>query len=212
MTKTCFPLVLLASVFFFACGDSATNSNNTDSTTMSDNTTPTLSNADRDTTATLLNSGTDTTATMATSGPVTEMDKQFMLNAAAGGNTEIAASKIALDRSDNDRIKQFANMMVTDHSKAGDELKQIAGQKNVMLPDSVLPPQHQELQTLRTTSARNFNSAYISAMVKGHRGAVDLFENGSKNCENSDVKAFASKTLPVIKMHLDSIMAIQKSM
>lgn len=206
MKKTFLSALVLASGLFFSCGTSGTSGSDSDSTMTTGDTTSS-------TTTTTMNSGMDTAHNnMASAGPVSEMDKKFMMEAAAGGNTEIGASKIALERSSNDRIKNFANMMIADHTKAGDELKSIASQKNVTLPDSVMPDQHQELEMLRKSTGKSFDRDYVAAMVKDHKATVDKFEMAAQKCDDSNVKAFASKTLPAIKMHLDSAMALQKSM
>ena len=60
--------------------------------------------------------------------------------------------------------------------------------------------------------ARDFDKAYVEAMVDGHKKAVKLFTDAAQNCKDPDLKAFATKTLPTLKMHLDSIQAIHDSM
>src|ERR1700761_6747774 len=79
----------------------------------------------------------DTTTTGATGIAVDKDDAKFAVDAANGGATEIALSKVAADKTTNSKIKEFANMMVMDHSKAGDELKAVAKVKNITLPDSL---------------------------------------------------------------------------
>ena len=80
------------------------------------------------------------------------------------------------------------------------------------LPDSVMDKQHKDLDDLRGTSAKNFDKAYIKMMDKDHKETVDKFEMAAKKCDDSDVKMFASKTLPTLKMHTDSVEAIQKAL
>lgn len=205
MKKTFLSALVIATATFMSCGTSGTTSSNTDSTHTGD-TTSTMVSAVPD------SSMKDTSTKMTSTTPVSAMDKQFMMEAGAGGNTEIMASKIALDKSTNDRVKAFANMMITDHTKAGDELKSLASQKGVTLPDSVMDNQHKALDDLRGTSTKNFNMAYMKMMDKDHTETIAKFETAAKKCDDSDVKMFASKTLPTIKMHEDSIMAIKKAM
>ena len=209
MKKTFLSALVIGSTTLFSCGGSGSTTASGDSTKMGDTSSSTMTSS---TTDSNMSSSKDTSSKMASSGPASAMDKQFMMEAGAGGNTEIAASQIALQRSSNDRVKSFANMMVADHSKAGDELKSIASAKSVTLPDSVMDKQHKELQDLRTTSAKNFDKAYMSMMDKDHKETITKFQMAAQKCDANDVKAFASKTLPTIKMHEDSVMAIQKSM
>ena len=202
MKKAFLSALVISSATLFSCGTSGTTSTDTDSTHTGDTTSS----------ASVSAAPADTSTKMASSTPVSDMDKQFMMEAGAGGNTEIAASKLALERSSNARVKSYANMMIADHQKAGDELKSLASQKSVTLPDSVIDKQHKDLDDLRGTSAKNFDKAYIKMMDKDHKETVDKFEMAAKKCDDSDVKTFASKTLPTLKMHTDSVEAIQKAL
>lgn len=206
MKKILFSGFIIASATIFSCGTSGTTSTDKDSVNTGDTT------SSANTTMTDSSSKMQDSSMKMTAGPVSAMDKQFMMEAAAGGNTEIAASRVALDRSSNDRIKSYANMMIADHGKAGDELKSIASAKNVTLPDSVMAKQHSELDMLRKTSAGGFDKAYMKMMDKDHKETISKFEMAAQKCDDSNVKTFASKTLPAIKMHEDSVMAIMKSM
>ncbi len=196
MKKTFLCAMVIASATLFSCGTSGTSNSDSDSSMMGD-------------TSSMMSS--DNGSTMSP-GPVSDDDKQFMMDAGAGGNTEIAASRLALDRSSNDRIKSYANMMISDHTKAGDELKSIASQKNVTLPDSVMDKQHEALDDLREESSKNFDKAYMKMMDNDHKETIDKFQNEADKGDDADVKSFASKTLPTLKMHEDSVNAIQKSM
>jgi len=192
----------LAATTFVAC-DSGTSSGTADSTTSATDSGNSLNTM----------TTTDTTATSsASAGPVSDMDKQFMMEAGAGGNTEVMASKVAVERATNPRVKAFANMMISDHTKTNDELKSLASQKSVTLPDSVMEKQHKELDDLRKESAKNFDKAYMKMMDKDHKETIDKFQMASEKCDNTDIRAFASKTIPALKMHKDSVDAIQKAL
>ncbi len=213
MKKTFLSALVIASATLLSCGGSGTNNNGSDSSTTSTSTTDSNSSTMNKSGAdTGMNNMKDTGSKMASSGPVSAMDKMFMMEAGAGGNTEIAASKVALERSSSDRIKGFANMMISDHTKAGDELKSLASAHSVTLPDSVMEKQHAELNSLRSTSAKNFDKAYMSMMVKDHKETVDKFQMAAQKCDAGDLKGWASKTLPTLKMHTDSATTIQKSL
>jgi len=103
-------------------------------------------------------------------------------------------------------------MMVTDHTKAGDELAALAKTKNITLPAAPDADAQKKADDLSKKSGKAFDKAYVDAMVDGHESAVKLFTDASQNCKDADLKAFATKTLPTLKMHLDSIKAIKASM
>jgi putative membrane protein len=154
----------------------------------------------------------DTTTTGVTGIAVDKDDAKFAVDAANGGMTEIALSKLAADKSANSKIKDFANMMVMDHSKAGDELKAVAKTKNITLPDSLNADSKKAVDDMSKKSGSDFDKAYVSKMVADHKATVSMFEDGSKNLKDADLKGFADKTLPTIKSHLTEINSIKSSM
>jgi putative membrane protein len=153
----------------------------------------------------------DTTTTGQTGIAVDKDDAKFAVGAANGGMTEIALSKLAIEKTANSKIKDFANMMVTDHSKAGDELKAIATKKNITLPDSLNAVSKKVVEDMRKKTGSDFDKAYVSKMVTDHKAAVSMFEDGVKKIKDPSLNAFVVKTLPVIKGHLTAINTISDS-
>jgi putative membrane protein len=154
----------------------------------------------------------DTTTTGATGIAVVEGDAKFATDAANGGLTEVAAGKVAEQKAVNQKVKDFAAMMVKDHGKANEELMAIAKAKNITLPAAPGQDQQKELSDLSAKSTSDFDKAYVDAMVDGHKKAISLFEDASKNCKDAELKTFATNTLPIIKGHLAEIEAIKKGM
>ena len=129
-------------------------------------------------------------------------DASFMRHAAADSLAEIDMGHIALDKSSSAQVKELAQRIIDDHTKANDQLMTIAQQKQVTLPTEPMPMAKQEAAHLKTLSGETFDKAYAHAMVKDHRKAIKLFGMESQNATDSDVKQFASTTLPVLKTHL----------
>jgi putative membrane protein len=161
-----------------------------------------------------LNKTKDTTSNAAATGgiAVTADDAKFATTAAADGLAEVDAGKLAQTKAVSSRVKEFATMMVNDHTKAGDELAALAKTKSIALPLTPDADAKKAADDLAAKSGKDFDKAYINAMVDGHKKAVKLFEDASQNCKDPDLKAFATKTLPTLKMHLDSVQAIHDSM
>lgn len=154
---------------------------------------------------------TDTTkkgAMASTANP----DSAFTTKAAVGGMAEVALGKLALSKSTNTKIKDFAQMMVTDHGKANDELMSIAKSKNITLPANVDADHQKKMDDLSTKSGKDFDKAYVDAMIDGHKKTLDLMQDEAKNGKDADFKAFAAKTAPVVQHHLDAIKTIDKNM
>jgi putative membrane protein len=157
----------------------------------------------------------DTTNKMSTEGTgtiaVDQSTADFMVKVADVGMTEVKLGKIAQEKATNKRIKEFGEMMVRDHTQAGDELKSLARRKNVTLPDSVGSEHRNKIDDLEKKNAKDFDNAYIDMMVNGHQSTVNDFEKASNNTKDADVKAWVDKTLPTLKKHLESAKAIQKA-
>lgn len=125
----------------------------------------------------------------------------FFIKAANGGMMEVQAGQMAQSNAANTEVKNFASKMISDHTRAGNELKTLAAAKNVTLP-TVLEGDHREhLDDLGKKSGNEFDRAYMEMMVDDHDKTVNMFENASNNSKDADIKAFATKTLPVLREH-----------
>jgi putative membrane protein len=129
-------------------------------------------------------------------------DALFMRQAAAAGLAEIQAGRIALDKASSAQVKQLAQRIIDDHTRANDQLTSLAQRKQVTLPTAPMPMQKQEADHLNTLSGASFDQAYAQAMVKDHRDPIKLFGMESQNGADPDLKQFASSTLPALKQHL----------
>lgn len=143
---------------------------------------------------------------------VTGGDLAFMNDAAPGGMAEVELGRLAAKQAASKDVKAFAERMIADHSKAGEELKALAQQKKVMLPPDVLPKHKEAMAKLSKLSGAEFDKAYVKAMVEDHEKDVTAFEAEAKGATDSDVKAFAVKTLPTLNMHLQMIRDIAARM
>jgi len=138
-------------------------------------------------------------------GVVTGGDLAFMNDAAAGGMGEVELGRLAVKQAASKDVKAFAERMIADHSKAGEALKAVAQGKKVMLPADIMPKHKEVMAKLSKLNGAEFDKEYVKAMVADHQKDVTAFEAQAKGSVDSDVKAFAVKTLPTLKMHLQMI-------
>jgi putative membrane protein len=129
-------------------------------------------------------------------------DSRFMMKAAEGGMAEVQMGNLAKDRASSDAVKQFGHRMVDDHTKAGDELKSLASQKNVTLPTDVDADTKAVMDHLQTLNGAAFDHAYMAHMVSDHKTDVSEFQREASGGSDADVKAWAAKTLPTLQDHL----------
>jgi putative membrane protein len=144
-------------------------------------------------------------------GTLNDKDATFVKKVASIGAEEVEAGKLAAEHASDAQVKEFASTMVDDHSKANDELKSIVENKGISLPDAPQGAQKTELDSLKSKSGAAFDQAYANANVKGHQEAVRLFTTASKSAKDPEVKAFAEKTLPTLKHHLEMAQTMQKA-
>jgi len=127
---------------------------------------------------------------------------KFAAKVAPGGMAEVEMGKLAVQRSADDSVREFAMRMIADHTRANAELKTIATQKNIQLPTEVSSNQKSEMDKLAKLSGAEFDKEYMSAMVRDHEETVKDFETQAQEGTDPDIKAFAAKTLPTLQSHL----------
>ena len=124
----------------------------------------------------------------------------FVSKAAQDGMTEVELGKIALGKTQNSEVRDFAQRMVADHGKANQELAAIAKTKGINAPKT-LDAQHKDMvRKLESQSGAAFDVEYSRHMNMDHDKAIELFEAASKSSD-ADLAGFAKKTLPTLKEH-----------
>jgi putative membrane protein len=129
-------------------------------------------------------------------------DKKFVRAAAQGGMAEVELGKLATEKGSSEDVKKFGQRMVDDHTKAGDQLKEIASSKGIPVPIKLSAKDQMTKDRLSKLSGDEFDKAYMNDMVKDHTQDVSDFKRESSSGTDSDVKNFAATTLPTIEDHL----------
>ena len=124
----------------------------------------------------------------------------FVENAAMSGMAEVELGRLALLKSRDENVREFAQRMVTDHTKANQELTTIASAKGITPPKNLDAEHQSHLKMLREKSGADFDRAYSEHMKMDHSKAVSLFEGASRS-DDPAVAGFAKKTLPTLKEH-----------
>ena len=135
-------------------------------------------------------------------------DKAFVRKALQGGMTEVQLGQIALQKSSNADVKQFAQKMIDDHTKLGDEMKQVAQQMNVKAPDSPSSKDKSAMAKLQALNGDDFDKAYIKDMVKDHQQDAKDFKQEAQNTTNPALKIVVVQGQQVIDEHLQMIQQI----
>lgn len=138
-------------------------------------------------------------------------DQTFIDEASKGGSAEVAFSQLALKTSADESVKAFAQKMVDDHTKAGDELKVLLAKRSMTAPEGLTGKTQKKFEELQGKSGLEFDKAYVAVMVEDHKKTVKLFEDESKKGKDAEMKEWATATLPTLKMHLGHVQELEKT-
>lgn len=158
--------------------------------------------------------GTDSLTTIDNSASVAQLsdqDKKFADAAAKGGMMEVMAGKLAADLSTNTTVKTLGEMMVKDHTKANDELKQWASKNAYTLPAKLDADQQKKYDELKAKKGVEFDRMYTDLMVADHQKTIADFKKEAAEGSETALKSFASKTLPALEHHLMESQKAQKA-
>lgn len=139
-------------------------------------------------------------------------DEEFVKNAASSGLLELELAELAGQNATNPRVKEFAAMLLKDHRKSSEELKSIAREKNINVPANLDEKHLNKVEELKLETGAEFDKAYLKELVECHESDVDLYQKQAENGKVPELKSFASKNLPVLLVHRDSVKAIQKDL
>ena len=129
-------------------------------------------------------------------------DVAFIKHAASSGKGEVKIATLAETKAERPDVKEFAAMIVADHTKVNEELNALAKKKGVELSAVIEPAHAGKFQKLEKLTGKDFDKEFLAELVGSHKKGVANFEKAAKDAVDSDVKSFAETTLPALKRHL----------
>lgn len=129
------------------------------------------------------------------------VDRQFMIKAAQSDLTEIQTSQLALQRASNPQVREYAQMMINEHTQSSNKLKQLARQKGVTLPTTPGPDGQALLARLRPLSGAQFDRPYMLGQANAHAKTETEYRKQLRQGQDQNVRAFASQVLPIVAEH-----------
>lgn len=171
--------------------------------------------------------GVEDDAAIGTAG-ISGDDRDFVEESLASGMAEVQLGELARDRASSEEVRQFAQMMVRDHTQSGEQLKQIAQQHSLTVP-AAIDDEHQELrERLSGLSGAEFDREYMDAMVQSHEDVMDRLESRtdpgvlggpgtSRPGEGNDaveasINQWAAGALPTVRQHLEEARRISETL
>jgi putative membrane protein len=141
-------------------------------------------------------------------GPSTKLsaaDRKFVDKAASGGMAEVQAAQLAEQKTQDPKVKDFAEQMIKDHTAANQQLTTIAQQKGLTVPTALDSKDQKEIDKLQTLSGSKFDRAYMKGQARDHEAMLKLLQKESSSGKDSDLKSFADQTIPTIQKHIDMV-------
>lgn len=145
----------------------------------------------------------------ATRQMTTDPDTTFAMKAAQAGFAEVQMGKLATQKAADPDVKAFGQQMVNDHTKANDELKAAAAKIYLTLPADMDSQEQSEYNKLQRLSGSKFDREYIQDMIKDHEEDIKLFQKEIDKGQDTPIKDFASRTLPMLQAHLQQVRSIE---
>jgi putative membrane protein len=145
-------------------------------------------------------------------GKLSRGDAHFVKEASQGGLMEVRLGQTAKDHASSPDVKNYGEMLVKDHTKANEKLSQLASEKGVNLAKEVEPKHTDMIKDMEAKNGADFDRAFIEHAVKDHRKDIAEFEKASRDLNDSELKAFATETLPTLRNHLAEAERIAKSL
>ena len=140
---------------------------------------------------------------------VTPAEQDFMMKAAQANIGEIDVARVALQKSDNKDVKDYANMIQSDHKNTLEDLTDLMIDKNVQPPKTVAAETQQDMNRMNSLTGPEFDREFANKMVSDHEKAVELFKDHQAIAQNADVKKYVNDVLPRLEMHLDKARQLQ---
>lgn len=130
-----------------------------------------------------------------------EKDTKFVKAAADAGLMEVKLGELAQANGTSQEVKNLGSMMVTDHTKANNELKALAAKKNIALPEAMSAKAQKHYEMLAKKQGADFDKAYSKCMVKDHKKVICMFKKEAKKGDDAELKQWASNTVPTLEHH-----------
>jgi putative membrane protein len=130
-------------------------------------------------------------------------DRKFIQDAAGSGMFEVEIARLAESKASSADVKDFATTLAKDHSKANDELAQLAKSKKVELPPAPPRGKRKDIEKMAKLTGSEFDQRFMREVgIKDHEKDIEKFEQESAKAKDPDLKAWVDKTLPTLREHL----------
>jgi putative membrane protein len=140
---------------------------------------------------------------------VSQSEQDFMMKAVQANMAEIEVARMALQKSGNSDVKDYANMIRRDHTNALEDLTDLMKDKNVQQLKTIAADTEQDISRMNTLSGGEYDREFVNMMVSDHQKAIESFRDQQSSAQNRDVKKYVDDVLPKLEMHLEKAQRLQ---
>jgi putative membrane protein len=137
-------------------------------------------------------------------------EEEFIHRADQGEMMKAQLGEIGAEKASAQPIKQIGSAIVKEHRRANQELQALATKRGVVLEKALQPKHRETIDRVAKLTGEEFDKVFVSEMITGHKKGVSVFEKAGASAKDADLKAFIGKTLPVLKLHLQKLEALEK--
>lgn len=139
-------------------------------------------------------------------------DQQFVNFAAQTDMVEANLGNLAENVAASQPVKDYGQMLVTDHTKDFSQLNKVAHQANLNVPNAIDAEHNKKMiDPFQKLKGAAFDHRYIQEMIAGHTKAIAIYKKEAADAQNPDLKSYAEQALPVLEKHLDAAKSLEKS-
>jgi len=136
-------------------------------------------------------------------------EQDFMMKAAQANMAEIEIARFAMQKSQNPDVKDYANMIQSDHSSALEDLTDLMKDRGVSVPSTLNAEAKMDIEKLTALSGADFDREFANMMVSDHQKVIGMFRDQANIAQNPDVIKYAEDMLPKLEMHLEKAQKLQ---
>jgi putative membrane protein len=137
-------------------------------------------------------------------------DQEFVDFVAQTDMLEAHLGQMAAEQASSQDVKDYGQMLVTDHTSDYQQLSALAAKANLTVPKGLDGAHDKMVAPFEKLKGAAFDSRYIHEMIDGHTKAISAFTKEAADAQNGDLKSYASETLPTLQKHLDGAKDLAK--
>ena len=143
---------------------------------------------------------------------VTPAEQEFLMKAADANLSNIDVARLAMHKSQNSDVKDFANMIQSDDASALEDLTDLMNDKGVSLPNTLSPEMKTEIETMTALSGAELDREFANMMVAQHEKEIGMYHDQLEIAQTPDVRKYAEDLLPRLEMHLEKAQRLQSKL